>query len=87
MHIVCAVVGAGVLALPYSVSWLGWVAGPSLVLIFYLIALMSSHMLAAVYEVDGIEFSRYHHRRPVSPPALLRVKIGSFLACGDLGDI
>lgn len=27
MHIFCAVVGAGVLALPQSVAWLGWVAG------------------------------------------------------------
>ena len=61
MHTFCAVVGAGVLALPYSVSWLGWVAGPTLIIVFFLISLLSSRMLAMCYEANGIEHGRYHH--------------------------
>lgn len=34
--------GAGVLALPRSVAWLGWIAGPALLVIFYLISLLTS---------------------------------------------
>lgn len=26
-HLITAVIGAGVLGLPYAVSWLGWAAG------------------------------------------------------------
>jgi amino acid permease len=66
MHIFCAVVGAGVLALPQSVAWIGWAAGPLLILVFYLIILMSSHMLAKCYQTRGedgqiYEHARYHH--------------------------
>ena len=61
MHVFCAVVGAGVLALPYSVSWLGWVAGPLLIILFYLFSLLSSILLASLYEVNGVEHARYHH--------------------------
>jgi amino acid permease len=61
MHVFCAVVGAGVLALPYSVSWLGWVAGPLLIVLFYGFSLLSSLLLAQLYEVNGVEHARYHH--------------------------
>lgn len=61
MHVFCAVVGAGVLALPYSVSWLGWVAGPILIIVFYLFSMLSSILLASLYEVNGVEHGRYHH--------------------------
>lgn len=61
LHIACAVVGAGILALPNSVAWLGWVAGPLAMIIFYGISLMASHMLADCYYVEGIEHGRYHH--------------------------
>lgn len=66
MHIFCAVVGAGVLALPNSVAWIGWAAGPLLIFIFYLISLMSSKMLTDCYQTTGedgqiIEHARYHH--------------------------
>ncbi|KAL4541213.1 hypothetical protein Ndes2437B_g05594 [Nannochloris sp. 'desiccata'] len=66
MHIFCAVVGAGVLALPSSVAWIGWGAGPLLILVFYLIILMSSQMLADCYQTRGedgqiYEHARYHH--------------------------
>ena len=60
-HIFCAVVGAGVLGLPNSVAWLGWVAGPICLVVFFVLSLWSSHLLAQLYCVDGIEFARYHH--------------------------
>jgi amino acid permease len=66
MHIFCAVVGAGVLALPSSVAWIGWGAGPLLIVLFYLTSLMSSQMLANCYQSRGedgqiYEHARYHH--------------------------
>eukprot|EP00889_Picochlorum_renovo_P000360 jgi/Picre1/27390/NNA_000357.t1 len=61
MHMFCGVVGAGVLALPYSVSWLGWVAGPILVILFYAFSMLSSFLLVSLFEVNDIEHGRYHH--------------------------
>ncbi|KAL6784595.1 hypothetical protein ACKKBF_B02430 [Auxenochlorella protothecoides x Auxenochlorella symbiontica] len=60
IHIFCGIVGAGVLALPRSLGWLGWVAGPILIIVFYLISLLSSWLLADCYEVEGVENGRYH---------------------------
>lgn len=60
-HIFCAVVGAGVLGLPNSVAWLGWVAGPICLCAFFVIIMCASLMLTKMYQTDGIEFSRYHH--------------------------
>lgn len=61
LHCFCAIVGAGVLALPHANAWLGWVAGPICIVIFYLISLLTSVMLADVFEVNGVEHTRYHH--------------------------
>ncbi len=61
MHVFTAVVGAGVLNLPYAVSWLGWVAGPVLITAFFLFSLLSSVMLGQCFEVNGVEHERYHH--------------------------
>lgn len=61
LHCFCAIVGAGVLALPHATAWLGWVAGPICIIMFYLISLLTSVMLADVFEVNGIEHTRYHH--------------------------
>lgn len=57
----CAIVGIGVLALPYSVAYLGWIAGPLLIFFFYVVAVFSSRLLARVYLVQGRVHSRYHH--------------------------
>ena len=80
-HIGCAVVGAGILALPNSVAWLGWVAGPILIIAFYYVSLMSSKMLADCYETDGIEHTRYHHavRHILGPKSALWVSIFQLL--------
>jgi hypothetical protein len=42
-------------------AWLGWIAGPACIVVFFAVSLWSSHLLARLYCVDGIEFSRYHH--------------------------
>ncbi|KAL6785098.1 hypothetical protein ACKKBG_A02425 [Auxenochlorella protothecoides x Auxenochlorella symbiontica] len=60
IHIFCGIIGAGVLALPRSPGWLGWVAGPTLIFVFYLIALLSSWLLDDCYQVEGVENGRYH---------------------------
>jgi amino acid permease len=61
MHVFTAVVGAGVLNLPYAVSWLGWIAGPLLITAFFVFSLLSSVMLGQCFEVNGVEHERYHH--------------------------
>lgn len=35
--------------LPNAVSWWGWIAGPLLIVIFYVVSLWTSQMLASVY--------------------------------------
>ena len=51
LHVFSIMVGPGVLALPSAASWLGWVFGPILLTLFYLICLLVSSMLVSVYEV------------------------------------
>lgn len=58
-HIVTAIIGAGVLGLPYALSWLGWVGGILVLLLFYAITLWSSLMLAACQEHDGMRHPTY----------------------------
>lgn len=52
-HVITAVIGAGVLSLPYTMSILGWVAGPICLLIFSAITLYTSQLLADCYIIDG----------------------------------
>lgn len=61
LHATNAIVGAGVLSLPWAVAQLGWVAGPLLLVLFYLVTRRASIMLAELYCVDGLEHARYHH--------------------------
>eukprot|EP00889_Picochlorum_renovo_P004502 jgi/Picre1/31532/NNA_006884.t1 len=56
-----AIVGASILALPATFAWLGWVAGPILMWVFFGISMLASRMLACCYEANGIEHARYHH--------------------------
>ena len=37
-----AAAGAGVLALPRSLGWMGWVAGPLAIIAFYVVSLLCS---------------------------------------------
>eukprot|EP00887_Chlorella_sp_A99_P005579 scaffold1.g5579.t1 len=64
LTVVTAVIGAGVLALPYAVGALGWIAGPICIIFFYLVSLAGCHMLASIYDYPygtGQQHGRYIH--------------------------
>ncbi|CAI0422051.1 unnamed protein product [Linum tenue] len=48
-HIITAVIGSGVLSLAWAIAQLGWVAGPATLIIFSLITLFTSTLLADAY--------------------------------------
>lgn len=58
-HTITAVIGAGVLSLPYSISVLGWVAGPICLLIFAFVTLYTSQMLADCGVINGVRQRTY----------------------------
>ena len=47
------------LALPGAMGALGWVAGGCVMAFFFVVTLLSSHMLLRCYEVDGQTFPRW----------------------------
>jgi amino acid permease len=51
-HIVTAVIGSGVLSLAWSISKLGWILGPSTLLVFAIITYFSSSLLADCYRTE-----------------------------------
>lgn len=48
-HIITAVIGSGVLSLAWAMAQLGWIAGPVAMILFSLITLYTSSMLAECY--------------------------------------
>ena len=56
---VTAVIGAGVLNLPYSISMLGWLGGPLTTLVFAVLTLYTSQLLADLYVVNGERQTTY----------------------------
>lgn len=54
-----AVVGAGVLGLPYAFSYLGWVAGPLFLALAASTSYYTSWQLAGMHERDGKRLNRY----------------------------
>lgn len=48
-HIITAVIGSGVLSLAWAMAQLGWIAGIAAILIFSLITLLTSSLLADSY--------------------------------------
>lgn len=48
-HIITAVIGSGVLSLAWAVAQLGWVAGPIVMLLFAIVNLYTSNLLALCY--------------------------------------
>uniref|UniRef100_M8BKK0 Amino acid transporter transmembrane domain-containing protein n=1 Tax=Aegilops tauschii TaxID=37682 RepID=M8BKK0_AEGTA len=51
-HVITAVIGSGVLSLPWSVAQLGWVAGPVTLLLFALITYYTSVLLGDCYRSE-----------------------------------
>jgi amino acid permease len=60
-HSLTAVLGIGILALPSAISYLGWVAGPTLLAIFFLATVFSNYLLCSVYQVHGRQHGTYHY--------------------------
>lgn len=53
-HIITAVIGAGVLALPYAMASLGWILGAICFVLFAWITVFTGQLLADLYIVDGV---------------------------------
>jgi amino acid permease len=58
-HTVTAVVGAGVLGLPYAFSYLGWYAGPIFLGCAAATSYYTSFQLAGMHEHEGKRLNRY----------------------------
>ncbi|KDD76072.1 transmembrane amino acid transporter protein [Helicosporidium sp. ATCC 50920] len=54
-----AIIGAGVLGLPHAMAWLGWVAGVLLLVFFYLVTVLVSHLLADISNARGVRYANY----------------------------
>ncbi|KAL3846140.1 hypothetical protein ACJIZ3_003543 [Penstemon smallii] len=48
-HIITAVIGSGVLSLAWAVAQLGWIAGPTVMIMFSVVTYYTSSLLAACY--------------------------------------
>nr|GMC50825.1 lysine histidine transporter 1-like [Ipomoea batatas] len=60
-HNVTAMVGAGVLSLPYAMAHLGWGAGVTVLIISWIITLYTLWQMVEMHEmVPGKRFDRYH---------------------------
>ncbi|WVZ95267.1 hypothetical protein U9M48_041056 [Paspalum notatum var. saurae] len=60
-HNVTAMVGAGVLGLPYAMSELGWGAGIAVLILSWIITLYTLRQMVEMHEmVEGKRFDRYH---------------------------
>ncbi|XP_043720790.1 lysine histidine transporter-like 5 [Telopea speciosissima] len=59
-HNITAVVGAGVLGLPYAMTQLGWIPGIAILVVSWLVTLYSLWQLVEMHEcVPGVRFDRY----------------------------
>eukprot|EP00884_Botryococcus_braunii_P012211 jgi/Botrbrau1/20991/Bobra.0144s0010.1 len=60
-HNVTAMVGAGVLGLPYAMTYLGWAGGVITLLYSWGVSLFTFQFLVYLHEMpDGTRFNRYH---------------------------
>ncbi|XP_073223354.1 amino acid permease 6-like [Cicer arietinum] len=60
-HIVTAVIGSGVLSLAWAIAQLGWIAGSIVLILFSLITLLTSFLLADCYRYpDPVHGTRNH---------------------------
>lgn len=56
--LISAAGGLAGLAMPEAMAWLGWVAGPILILAFGAVTGASAHMLRRNYRINNVEFAR-----------------------------
>lgn len=53
-HIITAVIGSGVLSLAWAIAQLGWVAGPTVLVLFAFVNLYTSNLLTECYRSGDI---------------------------------
>ncbi|KAJ1392455.1 Amino acid transporter, transmembrane domain [Sesbania bispinosa] len=60
-HNLTAMVGAGVLSLPYAMSMMGWGPGSTVLILSWIITLFTLWQMVEMHEmVPGVRFDRYH---------------------------
>ncbi|CAK8567963.1 unnamed protein product [Lathyrus sativus] len=57
-HIITAVIGSGVLSLAWAIAQLGWIAGPTVMILFSFITLYTSSMLTECYRYGDPLFGK-----------------------------
>lgn len=78
-HIITAVVGSGILALAWAIAQLGWIAGVVAIVIFSLITLFTSALLANCYRSpDPITGTRNYTYMQAVKNNLGKEKMASF---------
>nr|GMC93140.1 amino acid permease 2-like [Ipomoea batatas] len=60
-HIITAVIGSGVLSLAWAIGQLGWVAGPSVMLLFSFVVYYTSTLLADCYRAGDPLFGKRNY--------------------------
>ncbi|PNX74506.1 amino acid permease 6-like protein [Trifolium pratense] len=73
-HIVTAVIGSGVLSLAWAVAQLGWIVGTIVLLLFSVITLITSCMLANCYRYPD----RIHGVRNPTYMTMVKSILGNF---------
>ena len=84
-HIVTAVIGSGVLSLAWSISKLGWIVGPSTLIIFAIITYFSSSLLADCYRTSDpntlVTNGRKNGKRNYTYMDAVRSNLGKQVQC------
>jgi len=60
-HIITAVVGSGVLSLAWAIAQMGWIAGPSVMILFSIVTLYTSSFLADCYRTGDPMFGKRNY--------------------------
>ncbi|CAJ1937765.1 unnamed protein product [Sphenostylis stenocarpa] len=60
-HIITAVIGSGVLSLAWAIAQLGWIAGPTVMILFSLVTFYTSSLLAQCYRDGGSNSGKRNH--------------------------
>eukprot|EP01025_Chloroclados_australasicus_P037014 TRINITY_DN3769_c0_g2_i1.p1 TRINITY_DN3769_c0_g2~~TRINITY_DN3769_c0_g2_i1.p1 ORF type:complete len:474 (+),score=27.90 TRINITY_DN3769_c0_g2_i1:217-1638(+) len=58
-HSATAMIGAGVLSLPWALSYLGWILGSLMLVLAFLASFFSADLLTMLHEQDGKRFDKY----------------------------
>ncbi|KAL3147305.1 hypothetical protein ABBQ32_002791 [Trebouxia sp. C0010 RCD-2024] len=59
-HNITAMIGAGVLGLPYAFKYLGWTGGTITLFVSFVISLINLRQLCSMHEINGKRMNRYH---------------------------